>query len=164
MTSPTSQPGSPEHLAGFAPYSYRTDPQVPDFPDADPLIVFDGHCLLCSRFAQFVARCDKDQHYRFASAQSPLGQALFHHYGLDTRDFETNLLIADGRPHGKLDAFIRIVSPLRRPFGMLRALRLLPAPVSNWIYDRIARNRYRLFGTTGSCHQPSDQLRSRIID
>ena len=164
MALQSPKPGNPEHFAGFAPHSYRADPEVPLFPDSNPLIVFDGHCLLCSRFAQFVARRDENQRYRFASAQSPLGQALFRHYGLDARDFETNLLIEDGRPYGKLDAFIRIVSPLRRRFRVLRALRLLPAPVSNWLYDRIARNRYRLFGTTQSCHQPSDQLRSRIID
>ena len=30
-----------------------------DFPDDHPLIIFDGHCVLCSRWAQFVIRHDR---------------------------------------------------------------------------------------------------------
>lgn len=38
------------------PYSYRGDPAVPPFPDDRPIIIFDGKCVLCSRFAQFIMR------------------------------------------------------------------------------------------------------------
>ena len=38
------------------------------------------------------------------TAQSPLGQALFRHYGLDTETFETNLVLVDGRAYAKLDS------------------------------------------------------------
>lgn len=30
--------------------SYRADAAVPAFPDDKPIIVFDGNCVLCSRF------------------------------------------------------------------------------------------------------------------
>ena len=42
--------------------------------------------------------------FRLATAQSPLGQALFRHYGLDTETFETNLVLIDGRAYAKLDS------------------------------------------------------------
>lgn len=29
-------------------YSYRQDPDVPDFDDAGPVAVMDGDCVLCS--------------------------------------------------------------------------------------------------------------------
>jgi predicted DCC family thiol-disulfide oxidoreductase YuxK len=29
-------------------YTYRSDPAVPLFHDSAPLIIFDGHCVLCS--------------------------------------------------------------------------------------------------------------------
>ena len=45
-------------LAECAPYSYRADPQVPRFPDDKGLIVFDGVCVLCTGFAQFVLKRD----------------------------------------------------------------------------------------------------------
>ena len=44
----------------FADYSYRADPAVPAFPDDRAVIVFDGVCVMCSGFAQFVARRDTD--------------------------------------------------------------------------------------------------------
>ncbi|WP_294767065.1 hypothetical protein [uncultured Rhodoferax sp.] len=31
-----------------AAYSYRSDARVPPFADDKPIIVFDGHCVLCS--------------------------------------------------------------------------------------------------------------------
>ncbi len=37
-------------------FSYRDDPAVPPFPDDRPLIIFDGHCVLCSNFVQFILR------------------------------------------------------------------------------------------------------------
>jgi len=41
------------------PYSYRADDTVPDFDDRQPIIVFDGHCALCSGWVGFVLKHDK---------------------------------------------------------------------------------------------------------
>ena len=64
-------------------YSYRADAGVPEFADDKPLIVFDGECVFCSAWVQFVLRHDKAERYRFLAAQSPLGEALYRHYRLD---------------------------------------------------------------------------------
>ena len=68
------------------PYAYRDDPAVPDFPDDKPVIVFDGHCVLCSRWARFVLKHDRRAVFRLLPAQSPLGHALYIHLGLDPVD------------------------------------------------------------------------------
>ena len=47
------------------------------------LIVFDGTCIFCSDFARFMARRDRSGQFRFVTAQSPLGRALYLHHGLD---------------------------------------------------------------------------------
>lgn len=136
---------------------------MPPFADDRGLILFDEVCVLCSGFAQFVARHDRAQAFRFASAQSPLGQALYRHYGLDPVDFQTNLLIEDGRAAGKLDGFVRIMSRLGWRFWPVKAVLLLPMGLRNWLYDRIARNRYRLFGKADRCVLAHDDFRSRLI-
>jgi predicted DCC family thiol-disulfide oxidoreductase YuxK len=82
--------------AGREAYSYRRDPAVPPFPDDRPIIIFDGYCALCSGWAQLVLRHDRTARYRLLRAQSPLGYALYVHYGLDPQDYETNILIEDG--------------------------------------------------------------------
>jgi predicted DCC family thiol-disulfide oxidoreductase YuxK len=145
-------------------HSYRDDERVPHFDDARPLIVFDGVCVLCHGFARFVARHDQARQFRFATAQSELGQALFRHYGLNPIDFETNLLIADGDAYGRLGAFGQIM----RRLGGLRAwvghaVRLVPPVVGDPAYDVIARNRYRLFGRHDTCALPDASWRDRVI-
>ena len=92
-----------------AQYSYRQDADVPDFADDRPLIVFDGECVFCSAWVQFALKHDKAERYRFLAAQTPLGEALYRHYGLDDRDYETNILIEDGRAFFKSDGSIRMV-------------------------------------------------------
>lgn len=150
-------------LSGRSPYSYRTDLHVPPFPDDKALIVFDGVCVLCSGFARFVLKRDKSFAFRLVTAQSPLGQALFRHYGLATDDFETNLVIAEGRAYAKLDTVIVAGARLGGPWRLLVLLRLLPRPFADWLYDKIARNRYRLFGRTEACMMPPPEWRDRFI-
>jgi len=63
------------------PSSYRTDPAAPSFPDDRPIIVFDGHCVLCSRFARLVLRRDRAGRFRLLPA--PIRDAA---YGLVARN------------------------------------------------------------------------------
>ncbi len=95
-------------------HSYRDDAAVPSFPDDRPLIVFDGVCALCSGFVRFVLRHDPGGHFRFVPAQSALGTALYRHYGLDPDNWESNLLIAEGRLYLRSDAAIEIVGCFAR--------------------------------------------------
>jgi len=151
-------------LEALPAYSYRDDPSVPDFPDDTQLIVFDGVCVLGNGFARFVAKRDAEKRFRFAEAQSALGGALFRHYGLDDVNYETNLLIQDGRAYGRMEAFVHIVSQLGAAWPCVRALLALPRPMRNWLYERIARNRYALFGRYESCPTERDpRIAERLL-
>ena len=152
-----------DRLRTIEPFSYRRDPAVPAFPDDKPLVVFDGDCVLCSRFATFILERDPDAMFRMTTAQSPLGQALFQHYGLDRRDFETNLVLDGGRPYVKLDSVVIVGRRLAGPWRAAAMLRLLPRALSDWIYDRIARNRYALFGRHDRCMMPPAQWQDRFL-
>jgi len=145
------------------PYSYRTDPAVPPFPDDKVLVVFDGVCVLCSGFARFILKRDRSFAFRLATAQSPLGQALYRHYGLDPDEFESNLVLADGRAWAKLDTVAVVGERLGGPWRALGLLRLVPSALGGWLYDRIARNRYRWFGRTEHCMLPPPQWPDRFI-
>jgi predicted DCC family thiol-disulfide oxidoreductase YuxK len=45
----------------------------------------------------------------------------------------------------------------------MSALRLIPPPVGRWLYRRIARNRYAMFGRGDLCALPAPSLRARLI-
>jgi predicted DCC family thiol-disulfide oxidoreductase YuxK len=133
------------------------------FDGSYPLIVFDGVCVLCSGFARWVVRLDRAQKFRFATAQSPLGEALYRQYGLRTDIYETNIVIIDGVAYQRMDSLIAVLDALGWPWRTARVLRLLPRPVRDWLYSLIARNRYALFGQKANCDIPSAALRARII-
>ncbi|MER9653500.1 DCC1-like thiol-disulfide oxidoreductase family protein [Mesorhizobium sp. M0152] len=133
------------------------------FDGSQPLIVFDGACVLCSGFVRMVVRLDRKRRFRFATAQSPLGEALFRKHGLRTDSYETNLVLVDGAAFTQLDSFIEVMSELGWPWRAARALLLLPRPIRNWLYNRIAKNRYALFGRKNTCDIPSAELRARLI-
>ena len=149
--------------SGRAAYSWRADPDVPAFADDRPLIVFDGFCVLCSANAQFVLRHDREAAFRLTTAQGPIGEALYRHYGLASGDYETLLVLSQGRLLTHSDAAIAIGEGLGWPWRAARVLRLVPRPVRDALYRLVARNRYRLFGRRTSCWMPSDEDRARIL-
>ena len=128
-----------------------------------PLIVFDGVCVFCSGFVRLVVRLDRKKRFRFATAQSPFGEALFRKSNLPTDDYETNLAIIDGMAFIRLESFVAIMTELGWPWRAARVLLILPRPLRDWLYDRVAKNRYALFGRKDSCEIPSAELRQRLI-
>jgi len=145
------------------PYSYRADPAVPGFRDDKPVIVFDGYCVLCSRWAQFVLKHDGRRRYRLLTAQSVLGRALYRHYGLDTESLETNLLIEDGVAWVKSAGSIRMAEGLGWPWRAAAALRVLPRSWADRLYACVAHNRLRWFGTREACYVPAPDDADRFL-
>lgn len=144
-------------------YSYRRDPAVPPFPDDRPIIIFDGYCVLCSRWAQFVLRHDRKGRYRLLAAQSPLGHALYVHYGLDPVHYETNILIEDGRAWLKAEGTLRMAKGLGAPWSFAAILRVLPRALRDRLYEIMARNRLRWFGTRETCFVPDARYADRFL-
>jgi predicted DCC family thiol-disulfide oxidoreductase YuxK len=144
-------------------YSYRTDEAVPVFADDHPLIVFDGECIFCSGWVNFVLRHDKPGRYRFITAQTPLGEALYRHYGLDSRNYETNMLIENGRAFLKSEGTLRMAAGLGFPWRLLSGLRIVPRALRDPLYELVARNRYRIGGRRNACFVPAPEHRGRFI-
>lgn len=146
-----------------ATHSFRADPDVPNFDETRVLLVMDGQCAICSRAARQIARLDRDDHMRITTCTSPLGRALLAHYGFDPDDPASWLMVQNGRAYGSLDAMLRLGGQLRPAFKLLNVLRILPPPVQDWLYARLARNRYALFGHDDLCALPDPDLQRRLV-
>ena len=151
-------------LTERAAFSYRTDAAVPEFDDTGPVVFVDGTCAFCSRSVRLIARLDKAEEFRICAMQSPLGRAVVGHYGLDPDDPDSWLYLVDGHARTSLDA---VVAVARRLGGWARVLMAplgwLPRMVRDWLYRRVARNRYRLMGRTDMCAIPDPAFRARLI-
>lgn len=145
------------------PHSYRADPAVPSFPDDRPLIVYDGVCVMCSGWVQFILRHDRRGLFRFADAASPLGQALFRHYGLKTHDYESYVMLENGRALLRSDPSLTILQRLGWPWAAAGVFKFVPRFLRDRVYDWVARNRYRILGKRETCWLPDPAVRERFL-
>ncbi|WP_299920665.1 DCC1-like thiol-disulfide oxidoreductase family protein [uncultured Pelagimonas sp.] len=144
-------------------YSYRNDAQVPAYDDDYVLLVMDGDCALCSASARRVAQWDRDDRVRITTAQSPLGAGLMRHYGIDPDDPQSWLLVMHGHGYGSLDGILRVLPVLHPAFKVFSVCRLLPLRLQDWLYARVALNRYAWFGRGDLCALPDPELRRRVL-
>jgi predicted DCC family thiol-disulfide oxidoreductase YuxK len=128
-----------------------------------PLVLFDGVCNLCSFSVQFLVPRDRDGRLRFAAIQSEPGQAVLRRHGLPPRDWDSFVLLDGGRVYLKSAAIFRIVRFLRWPWPLLGIFAWMPRILADWLYDRVARNRYALFGRKQHCMMPSAELRAKFL-
>lgn len=126
------------------------------------VILFDGVCSLCNVFVDFVMKRDRHGRVRFASLQSEVGRRFVADFELADA-IEYIVLVRDGRATIKSSAALRVCRRLRFPWPLAQVFLLVPPFIRNWVYDRIARNRYRLFGKRETCRVPTEKERERFI-
>jgi predicted DCC family thiol-disulfide oxidoreductase YuxK len=136
----------------------------PHLTPHDRVVLFDGVCRLCSGWSRFLLRRDRARRLKLCRVQSPEGQAILAWFGFPTDHYGTMIYIEGGRAHVRTDGILRVLAQLPRPWPWLRVARIVPAPVRDWLYDRVALNRYRLFGRYDACVAPDADVRSRFID
>jgi predicted DCC family thiol-disulfide oxidoreductase YuxK len=66
-------------------------------PEGIHLILYDGVCGLCNRLLQFLLVHDDRAVFKFASLQSPTGQAMVERCGGNLHDLKSFYLLANYR-------------------------------------------------------------------
>jgi predicted DCC family thiol-disulfide oxidoreductase YuxK len=127
----------------------------------DGTVLYDGVCVLCSAWFRFVATRDPAARFRFTAIQDGYGRGIAERLGIDPEAPETNAVILGGMAWMKSDSALQILARLPR-WSWSRHLRRLPRPLRDWLYDCVARNRYRLFGRTETCMIPEPGLRRHL--
>lgn len=130
---------------------------------SDTIILFDGECVLCSKWVPFVIKRDPKARFKFCSVQSPKGQKLLKSLGLPTQDYQTMVLLKGDTPHYRSEAFFEVIKELKQPWPWLLIFRVLPLKLRDWLYNRIALNRYKLFGKHSYCMIPTKDITDRFI-
>ena len=128
------------------------------------IVIFDGECNFCVGSVNFILRHEQGPELRFVPIQSSTGARLVRELGFDPDDAKTFVLIEGGRAYARSTAAIRLARYLRWPWRLLAAVWLVPRPIRDSAYDRLAANRYRWFGRRNECMVPTAELRSRFVD
>jgi predicted DCC family thiol-disulfide oxidoreductase YuxK len=82
---------------------------------------------------------------------------------LDPENYETNILLVDGRALIKAEGSIRLAVGLGFPWSLAGILRILPRRLADRLYDAVARNRFRMFGRRETCYLPRTVEQDRFI-
>lgn len=126
------------------------------------MLVYDGSCGFCSRAVRFILRHERRHDLLFVPRDSELGQELRRHFHLEA--VESMLWVADGKAAMESDAVLRAARYLGGGWSWLSAFgALCPAPLRNWGYRVIARNRRRLSSGAASCLVPTAEQRGRFL-
>jgi predicted DCC family thiol-disulfide oxidoreductase YuxK len=128
------------------------------------VILFDGVCSLCNGAVQFIISRDGGKNFRFASLQSQTGQVLLRKMGIPASEFDTMVLLEGEKVYTRSTAALRIARKLGGGWPLLYSFIVLPRPLRDWVYNLVARNRYRLFGREESCMMPTPDLKARFLD
>lgn len=132
-------------------------------PNDDDVILFDGVCVFCSRWVQFVVARDEPVRFRFTPIQSAYGTRLAQALGIDADDPDTNAVIHGGVAYFKSDAALTVLS-LLPGWSWVRVLFAVPRPLRDALYNIVAKNRYRIFGKYDVCIVPDAELRARMLE
>jgi len=125
--------------------------------------LYDGVCVLCSGGVRYVLRHEREASMRFVAIQSAEGRALARENGIDPDRPDSFLFVENGRALSKSEGVLALVRHLDGPARLLLLGRFLPRAWGDWIYDRVARNRYRLFGQKDRCERPDPETRHRFV-
>jgi len=123
------------------------------------IVLYDGLCKLCNSSVSFIIKYNKTKNIHFASLQSDYAKKILK----ETIPKETLILIENGNIYLKSTGALRIARHLQY-FSYFYYLIYIPKSIRDFIYDLIAKNRYRVFGKYETCPLPDATIKSRFID
>lgn len=136
-----------------------------DIPKHKQLILFDGVCNLCNTSVQYVIKYDKNDVFMFTALQSEAGQQVIKTYNIDTTKIDSILLYTTEKGIVyKSTAALKIAAKLSFPINLMSIFFIIPTFIRNWVYDVIAKYRYKWFGKKEACMIPTPELKGRFLE
>ena len=129
-----------------------------------PLLLYDGICALCNGAVTFVLKRDRRGIVRFAALQGKTADAVrARHPSVESADSMVWVDV-DGSVSTRSEAALAIGRYLGGFWGAMAATaRVVPRPIRDWVYDLVARVRYRVFGKYDACPIPPAEHRERFL-
>ena len=117
-------------------------------------ILFDGVCNLCSGWVQFVSKRDPNKKFNFSSLQSEYSAKRLKELNYQGTELSSIIYIKEGKVYSQSTAVLNIVSELSWGWPLLYVFIIVPKFIRDFVYDFVARNRYRWFGEKDVCEIP----------
>jgi len=119
---------------------------------------------LCNGLVNWVIDHDKKNLFSFASLQSNYGQGVVKRLNITGDYMNTFILMDEDEAFFRSGAILRVLKYLGGVYWLAYVFIIVPAFIRNFIYDIIARNRYRWFGKRDSCRVPTSELKLKFLE
>jgi len=129
-----------------------------------PVLFFDGVCNLCNHTIQFIIRHDRKKTFFFAPLQSAAGMTALEKLKIaDGKAPDSIILQYKGEYYTQSAAALNVFRLLGGLWRPLYGFMLVPPFLRNFIYNLIARNRYKWFGKREQCMLPTPEIKARFL-
>jgi len=127
------------------------------------IILFDGVCNFCNFWVNFVIKRDNRDIFRFSALQSEISKEIIDRINYDISNPTTFVLIIGEDYFTKSTAALKVCKELSGMIKILYLLIFLPEFLRDFVYDLIAKNRYKLFGKKDSCRIPTEEEKLKFL-
>jgi len=128
------------------------------------IILFDGVCNLCNASVNFVIQRDTKDVFRFAALQSEIGKKYISEFNINPLDTDSIILIDKDKCYIKSTAALHIAKSMSGAYPLLFGFIIVPRFIRNWVYDYVAKNRYKWYGKRESCMVPTPEFQRNFLD
>ncbi len=133
------------------------------YNDETHILLFDGVCNLCNNAVKALIKRDRKGKFKFASLQSQRGQALLNQFELSLNDFNSVVYINNTGYFIKSSAVLHVLKELGGIWKLFYVFIILPKPLRDFLYNIIAKTRYKIFGKRSSCMIPTANIEQRFL-
>ncbi len=127
------------------------------------IVLFDGVCNLCNGFIDWLIKNDKNNSFKVGSLQSETAKKILAKHAQPSDQIDSVVLISEGQIYRESKAIFYIFKKIGFPYYIINLFSILPQAITDWAYQLIAKNRYRLFGRKESCRLPTEIEKSHFL-
>jgi len=128
------------------------------------IILFDGVCNLCNSSVNFIIKHDKKEQFIFASLQSDAAKEILLQFKTKKINLDSILLVDGEKIYEKSSAVLLILKQLNKGFKLLYYFIIIPNFIRDWVYNVIAKNRYKWFGKKEECIIPTSETKKKFLE
>ena len=133
-------------------------------PKDKKIILFDGVCNLCNSAINYVIDHDINDEFRFVALQSVLGNKIQDNLKIDKKSLDSIILyLPSNGYYVRSTAALKIMNDFSGLWKISQIFYLIPLFIRDYIYNTIAKNRYKWFGRKESCRIPTPKLMSKFL-
>lgn len=123
------------------------------------IVIFDGVCGFCNRSIDILMKIDEKRELRYTPLQGEFAKGL-----AIEPDIDSIVFYEDGKLYYKSKAILKILRSLGGIWIIVNILYIIPRALRDFVYDLIAKYRYKIFGKMQSCRMPNKGEAELFVD